>query len=102
MLAMAVNAMAVDPSFGPASGMPPNLRTDASGDKIPSNAHSTDFPGLYFYWNDKQKDPSVLEVQDWVFDLFEGGSFILTAKNTRAYQELVWRVVNLLYPACLK
>ena len=60
-------------------------RSNASGDKISSNAHSADFPGLYFYWNDKQKDPGVLLVKPEVFDLFVSGSFILTAKNSNAY-----------------
>jgi len=60
-------------------------RDNASGDKITSNAHSADYPGLYFYWNEKQKDDGVLLVADWVFGLFEGNQFILTAKNSNAY-----------------
>jgi hypothetical protein len=86
----------------------PNLydRGNASGDKIPSNAHSADYPGLYFYWDDKQKDDGVLLVSEWVFDLFQDeytytlpnvdkkkpateitveGGFILTAKNSNNY-----------------
>jgi len=31
----------------------PSKRTDSSGDKIPSNAHSADFPGVYFGWDTK-------------------------------------------------
>jgi len=46
-------------------------RGDASGDKIPSNAHSADYPGLYFYWDDKQKDDGVLLVNEDVFKYFQ-------------------------------
>ena len=60
-------------------------KTDASGDKIPSNAHSGDYPGLYFYWNDKQKDDGILKVDPDVFDLFKNGEFYITAKNSNAY-----------------
>jgi hypothetical protein len=60
-------------------------RTNATGDKITSNAHSADFPGLYFYWDDKQKDDGVLLVLPEVFDLFVKGQFTLTAKNSNAY-----------------
>ncbi|MCL2643052.1 MAG: hypothetical protein FWD52_06045 [Candidatus Bathyarchaeota archaeon] len=81
-------------------------RGNAAGDKIPSNAHSADYPGLYFYWDDKQKDDGVLLVSEWVFDLFKDSykwtlpnvdkkkaateitvesGFILTAKNSNNY-----------------
>jgi len=81
-------------------------RGNASGDKITSNAHSGDFPGLYFYWNDKQKDDGVLLVAESTFDLFKANytyeltsafdkkvvnkitvecGFILTAKNSNMY-----------------
>ncbi|MCL1897084.1 MAG: hypothetical protein FWG03_11145, partial [Clostridiales bacterium] len=60
-------------------------KSDASGDKIPSNAHSGDFPGLYFYWNDKQKDDGILKVDPAIFDLFKDGRFYITAKNSNAY-----------------
>jgi hypothetical protein len=62
-----------------------DLRSNASGDKIPSNAHSADFPGLYFYWDDKQKDDGVLLVDQAVFDYFVDGVFYLTAKNSNTY-----------------
>jgi hypothetical protein len=62
-------------------------RNSADGDKIPSNAHSADFPGLYFYWNDKQKEDGVLLVLPEVFALFEDGEFTLTAKNASTYWE---------------
>ena len=81
-------------------------RGNASGDKISSNAHSADYPGLYFYWDDKQKDDGVLLVAGYVFDYFQDeytwtlpnvdkkkaateikveGGFILTAKNSNNY-----------------
>jgi len=60
-------------------------RGNASGDKIPSNAHSADYPGLYFYWNDKQRDDGVLLVDPFVFTLFEGGTFTVTAKTSNCY-----------------
>jgi len=78
-------AKVIAPSLGPAADIPNNPRDNASGDKITSNAHSADYPGLYFYWDDKQKDNGVLLVSDWVFDLFAKGEFILTAKNSNNY-----------------
>ena len=78
-------AKALTPSLGPAAGIPNNPRDNASGDKISSNAHSADFPGLYFYWNDKQKDDGVLLVLPEVFDMFVNGEFTLTAKNSNNY-----------------
>lgn len=75
-------------------------RGNASGDKITSNAHSADWEGVYFYWDDKQKEDGVLLVCDWVFDLFADGythagsgiafakgdpGFVLTAKNSNNY-----------------
>jgi len=76
----------------PATALAPvvSKKTDASGDKIPSNAHSGDYPGLYFYWNDKQTEDGFLKVDPAVFDLFkpdENGKvgFFITAKNSNAY-----------------
>ncbi|MDR0797893.1 MAG: prealbumin-like fold domain-containing protein [Nitrososphaerota archaeon] len=84
-------------------------RGNAAGDKIPSNAHSADYPGLYFYWDDKQKDDGVLLVNESVFDYFQDDytytlpnvdkkkdaseiefakgdpGFVLTAKNSNNY-----------------
>ena len=65
----------------------PSKRTDSSGDKIPSNAHSADFPGVYFGWDTKQKDPGVFYVKDWVFDMFVDGKFVLTAQNSNRYSD---------------
>ena len=60
-------------------------RGNAAGDKISSNAHSGDYPGVYFRWDEKQKCPGVFLVADWVFDLFEEETFYLTAKNSNSY-----------------
>ena len=78
-------AKVIAPSLGPAMDLPDNPRTDASGDKISSNAHSADYPGLYFYWDDKQKDNGTLLVNSEVFNMFVGGKFTLTAKNSNNY-----------------
>ena len=69
-----------------------NPRGNASGEKIPSNAHSGDFDGIYFFWTDdkgaaSQKDPGVLLVNAYVFDYFSDGKFILTAKNSANYYD---------------
>jgi len=61
----------------------PSARTDASGPKIASNAQSADFPGVYFIWDSKQKDPGYLKVDPAVFDKYT--SFVLTAKEANAY-----------------
>jgi hypothetical protein len=58
-------------------------RTNASGIKIPSNAHSADFPGLYFIWDSKQKDNGYLKVASSVFEQY--GSFVLTSKESNKY-----------------
>ena len=79
------NDLALAPSLGPAASIPNNPRDNASGDKIPSNAHSADVPGIYFYWDDKQKDSGVLLVKPEVFDLFVNAQFTLTAKNSNNY-----------------
>ena len=58
-------------------------RKNASGIKITSNAHSADFPGIYFIWDSKQKDHGYLKVAASVFEVYNG--FILTAKMTNEY-----------------
>jgi len=58
-------------------------RKNASGTKITSNAHSADFPGIYFIWDSKQKDNGYLKVHAGVFDAYE--SFTLTAKESKTY-----------------
>lgn len=60
-----------------------NTRKNASGAKITSNAHSDDFPGIYFIWDSKQKDNGYLKVESWVFDKYE--SFVLTSKESSTY-----------------
>jgi len=58
-------------------------RNNASGTKITSNAHSADYPGIYFIWDSKHKDNGYLKVEAWVFDKYE--SFLLTAKESNTY-----------------
>jgi len=60
-----------------------NSRTNASGPKITSNAHSDDFPGIYFIWDPKQKDPGYLKVDAVLFDILD--YFVLTAKQANTY-----------------
>jgi hypothetical protein len=64
-------------------GFVPSARTNASGPKITSNAHSADFPGIYFIWDSKQKDNGYLKVAAEVFDEYEG--FTLTSKESNKY-----------------
>ena len=58
-------------------------RKNASGTKIPSNAHSADFPGIYFIWDSKQKDNGYLKVDANVFNTY--ASFTLTSKESNTY-----------------
>ena len=60
-----------------------DTRKNASGAKIPSNAHSADFPGLYFIWDAKQKDNGYLKVAAEVFELYD--SFVLTSKESNTF-----------------
>jgi len=61
----------------------PSARKNASGTKITSNAHSADFPGIYFIWDSKQKDNGYLKVAASVFDQYVG--FTLTSKESNTY-----------------
>jgi len=60
-----------------------SARTNASGVKIPSNAHSTDLPGIYFHWDPKQKSDGYLKVCPPTFDTYS--SFTFTAKESKRY-----------------
>ncbi|MCL2117869.1 MAG: hypothetical protein FWH27_05515, partial [Planctomycetaceae bacterium] len=62
-------------------------RKNASGPKITSNAHSKDFPGIYFIWDSKQSDNGYLKVNAAVFDIYE--SFTLTSKESNKYFDFV-------------
>ena len=63
-----------------------SARTNAKGPKIPSNAHSADFPGIYFYWDSKQKaEDCWLLVKPEVFEKYEG--FVLTKKVSNMYYD---------------
>jgi len=64
-----------------------NTRKNASGPKITSNAHSADFPGIYFIWDSKQKDNGYLKVEASVFNDYE--SFTLTSKEANTYWDFV-------------
>ena len=67
-----------------------DARKNASGPKITSNAHSADFPGIYFIWDWKQKDPGYLKI---AAELLEGDgavfagyeSLTLTTKESNTY-----------------
>ena len=62
----------------------PSDRKNASGPKIPSNAHSDKFPGIYFIWDWKQTHGlGYLKVQEWVFEEYE--SFTITSKESNLY-----------------
>ncbi|MCL2540423.1 MAG: hypothetical protein FWE53_03255 [Firmicutes bacterium] len=73
-------------------------RKNASGDKITSNAHSKDFPGIYFIWDSKQKDNGYLKVAGWMFEGVEGTDFYgfefftLTSKESNKYFDFEIRV----------
>jgi len=62
-------------------------RDNASGPKITSNAHSDDFPGVYFIWDSKQKDSGYLKVDASLFDTYD--SFTLTMKESNTYWDIV-------------
>ena len=66
---------------------PNDTRKNASGPKITSNAHSADFPGIYFIWDSKQKDNGYLKVAAEIFDTYE--SFTLTSKESNKYFDFV-------------
>jgi len=67
-----------------------SARKNASGTKITSNAHSADFPGIYFIWDSKQKDNGYLKVDATVFDAYE--SFTLTSKESNTYWDFVIKI----------
>lgn len=58
-----------------------------AGNSISSNAHSADYPGIYFRWNVQQKDVGYLKVHASVFDEYEG--FILTAQESNIYWDFL-------------
>jgi len=64
-----------------------NTRKNASGAKITSNAHSADFPGIYFIWDSKQKDNGYLKVEAGLFDTY--ASFTLTSKESNTYWDFL-------------
>lgn len=66
-------------------GVANKTRFNASGAKITSNAHSNDFPGIYFIFDSKQKDKGYLKVDAEVFKKFV--SFTVTTKEGNAYTD---------------
>jgi len=64
-----------------------SARTNASGPKITSNAHSDDFPGVYFIWDSKQKDNGYLKVDAGLFGVYD--SFTLTIKESNTYSDIL-------------
>jgi len=64
-----------------------DTRKNASGPKITSNAHSADFPGIYFIWDSKQSDSGYLKVKASLLEQYE--SFVLTAKVSNTYWDFV-------------
>jgi len=60
-----------------------DTRKNASGHKITSNAHSADFPGIYFIWDWKQKDPGYVKVAAELFEKYS--SITLTTKESNKY-----------------
>ena len=69
-----------------------DTRKNASGVKITSNAHSADFPGIYFIWDSKQKDNGYLKVDGSVFDKYQ--SFVLTSKESNTYWDFKIELTN--------
>ena len=67
-----------------------DTRKNASGPKITSNAHSEDFPGIYFIWDSKQKDNGYLKIAATLLD-GDGADFLgyesltLTTKESNTY-----------------
>lgn len=60
-----------------------DTRKNSSGTKISSNALSTEFPGIYFIWDSKQKDNGYLKVDASV--LYQYEYFVLTAKEANLF-----------------
>ncbi|MCJ8014101.1 carbohydrate-binding protein [Paenibacillus sp. KQZ6P-2] len=71
-------------------GYEASSRTDTTGDKIPSNDNSSNFPGIYFIWNAKQKDNGYLKVSADVFEKYD--SFVLTSKESNKYWDFKIKV----------
>ena len=71
------------------------VRKDSSGEKIYSNTYSKETPGIYFIWDQKDKDNGYLKVADWMFEGvkdtdFHGFEYFnLTAKESNKYFDLL-------------
>ena len=64
-----------------------SVRTNASGKDISSNAQGAAVPGMYFFWDPKQKDNGYLKVETSLFDDY--ASFILTTKEANKYLDFL-------------
>jgi len=62
-------------------------RTNASGKDISSNGQGAAVPGMYFFWDPKQKDNGYLKVEASMFDKYK--SFILTSKEADKYWDFL-------------
>ena len=67
-------------------------RTNASGKDISSNAQGAAVPGMYFFWDPKQKDNGYLKVDFFMFDKYE--SFVLTTKEANKYWDFLIQPVK--------
>ena len=76
-----------------------NTRKNASGPKITSNAHSADFPGVYFIWDSKQKDNGYLKIDAKWFN-GDGADFVgyesltFTTKESNNYYDFTLTVAD--------
>ena len=62
-------------------------RTNASGKDISSNAQGAAVPGMYFFWDPKQKDNGYLKVEATMFLKYD--SFVLTTKEANKYWDFL-------------
>ena len=62
-------------------------KTNASGKDISSNAQGAAVPGMYFFWDPKQKNNGFLKVEASLFDNYK--SFVLTTKEANKYWDFL-------------
>ena len=62
-------------------------RTNASGKDISSNGQGAAVPGMYFFWDPKQKDDGYLKVEALMFEKYD--SFVLTTKEANKYWDFL-------------
>ena len=64
-----------------------SARTNASGKDISSNGQDSGIPGVFFFWDPKQKDNGYLKVEASLFDVYE--NFVLTTKEANKYWDFL-------------